>query len=158
MPKEEHPGRLGGATGLPPGRTRKVFVGGLAPSVDEAALRQYFEQVLHDTMLWRCMKGSLHFKNSPLHAIICTAHPLLHLSLAHAAHHDTSASCIVVSAVQFGPVDDAVVMLDHENRRPRGFGFVTFANEDTVDDVLNAGPLQVGSTYCRGAPHLACKE
>lgn len=88
VPKEEHPGRAQGGSGLPPGRTRKVFVGGLAPSVDEAALRQYFEQ--------------------------------------------------------FGPVDDAVVMHDHESRRPRGFGFVTFANEETVDDVLNAGPLQVG--------------
>ena len=61
------------------------------------------------------------------------------------------------SAMQFGPVDDAVVMLDHENRRPRGFGFVTFANEDTVDDVLNAGPLQVGSTAFRGVPRLACR-
>lgn len=87
VPKEEHPGRAQGGSGLPSGRTRKVFVGGLAPSVDEAALRQYFEQ--------------------------------------------------------FGPVDDAVVMHDHESRRPRGFGFVTFVNEETVDDVLNAGPLQV---------------
>lgn len=58
----------------------------------------------------------------------------------------------LVSAMQFGPVDDAVVMLDHENRRPRGFGFVTFANEDTVDDVLNAGPLQVGLSSLRRRP------
>jgi len=94
VPKEEHPGRAQGGSGLPPGRTRKVFVGGLAPSVDEAALQQYFEQ--------------------------------------------------------FGPVDDAVVMHDHESRRPRGFGFVTFANEETVDDVLNAGPLQVGIVIVRG--------
>lgn len=57
------------------------------------------------------------------------------------------------AAVQFGPVDDAVVMLDHENRRPRGFGFVTFANEDTVDDVLNAGPLQA-SVLSVGSPRL----
>ena len=54
--------------------------------------------------------------------------------------------------MQFGPVDDAVVMLDHENRRPRGFGFVTFANEDTVDDVLNAGPLQVSSAVKNASP------
>lgn len=39
-------------------------------------------------------------------------------------------------------------MLDHENRRPRGFGFVTFANEETVDDVLNAGPLQACFMFC----------
>lgn len=63
VPKEEHPGPRGGggSGGGPPGRTKKVFVGGLAPSIDEAALRQYFEQ--------------------------------------------------------FGGVEDAVVMYDHDNRR-----------------------------------------
>ena len=51
-------------------RTRKVFVGGLPPSVDEGSLRAYFGE-------WGC-------------------------------------------------VEDAVVMYDHENRRPRGFGFITY--------------------------------
>eukprot|EP00983_Pelagomonas_calceolata_P035036 1095828-Pelagomonas_calceolata.AAC.1 len=67
-------------------RTRKVFVGGLAPAVDDAALLQHFEQ--------------------------------------------------------FGPVEDAVVMYDHDNKRPRGFGFVTFANEDSVDKVFGRGAMQ----------------
>ena len=67
-------------------KSRKIFVGGLAPSVDEAALRQYFEG--------------------------------------------------------FGPVEDAVVMYDHDNRRPRGFGFVTFTAEESVEMVFAKGSMQ----------------
>mmetsp|Transcript_32510 Transcript_32510/g.71768 ORF Transcript_32510/g.71768 Transcript_32510/m.71768 type:complete len:451 (+) Transcript_32510:122-1474(+) len=67
-------------------KTKKIFVGGLAPSVDEKMLRQYFEQ--------------------------------------------------------FGIVEDAVVMYDHENKRPRGFGFVTFAAEESVDKVFGRGVMQ----------------
>ncbi|KAL3614945.1 hypothetical protein CASFOL_040606 [Castilleja foliolosa] len=37
---------------------------------------------------------------------------------------------------QFGPVTDVVVMYDHNTQRPRGFGFITFDCEDTVDRVL----------------------
>lgn len=66
-------------------KNRKIFVGGLPPSVDEKALRDYFET--------------------------------------------------------FGKVDDAVVMYDHENKRPRGFGFITFATEDSVDAVFEKGSL-----------------
>lgn len=62
----------------------QVFVGGLAPSVDELAFRQYFEQ--------------------------------------------------------FGAVEDAVVMYDHDSKRPRGFGFVTFVLEDTVDQARHSAP------------------
>ena len=61
-------------------------MGGLAPSVNEDALRQYFEQ--------------------------------------------------------FGQVEDAVVMYDHDNKRPRGFGFITFAEEDSVDKVFAHGAMQ----------------
>lgn len=44
VPKENHPGPRGSPRLMSPGRTKKVFVGGLTPSIDEAALRQYFEQ------------------------------------------------------------------------------------------------------------------
>ncbi|KAK9798573.1 hypothetical protein WJX73_000096 [Symbiochloris irregularis] len=67
-------------------RTKKIFVGGLAPSVDETVFRLYFER--------------------------------------------------------FGEVEDAVVMYDHDNKRPRGFGFITFFSEDSVDQVLCQGPMQ----------------
>ena len=31
---------------------------------------------------------------------------------------------------------------DHDNKRPRGFGFVTFASEEGVDAVFTGGSLQ----------------
>ena len=31
---------------------------------------------------------------------------------------------------------------DHDNKRPRGFGFVTFVNEEGVDAVFTGGSLQ----------------
>lgn len=43
---------------------------------------------------------------------------------------------------EFGGVEDAVVMYDHENKRPRGFGFITFAEEESVDKVFAKGTIQ----------------
>ncbi|KAL4457731.1 hypothetical protein ABPG75_012596 [Micractinium tetrahymenae] len=43
---------------------------------------------------------------------------------------------------EFGQVDDAVVMFDHENKRPRGFGFITFAEEEAVEAVFARGTIQ----------------
>ncbi|KAI3436696.1 hypothetical protein D9Q98_006111 [Chlorella vulgaris] len=86
LPKEESPvskDQQAVATGQ---RTKKIFVGGLAATVDEEALRGYFQE--------------------------------------------------------FGAVDDAVVMFDHENRRPRGFGFITFVEEEAVDLVFARGTIQ----------------
>ena len=83
--KEEQPlGRSAQGNGLQ--RTNKVFVGGLAPSVDEVTLRQHFQQ--------------------------------------------------------FGNVEEAVIMYDHGNRRPRGFGFITFEREESVDTMLLHGNVQ----------------
>jgi RNA recognition motif-containing protein len=71
LPKEESPVSKDQQAMASGQRTKKIFVGGLAPSVEEEHFRRYFEE--------------------------------------------------------FGGVEDAVVMYDHENKRPRGFGFVTFA-------------------------------
>ncbi|KAG0489090.1 hypothetical protein HPP92_007901 [Vanilla planifolia] len=38
---------------------------------------------------------------------------------------------------QFGIINDVVVMYDHNTQRPRGFGFITFDSEDSVDKVLH---------------------
>lgn len=37
---------------------------------------------------------------------------------------------------QFGPIEDSVVMFDRETGSPRGFGFITFVSEDSVEKVL----------------------
>lgn len=39
-------------------------------------------------------------------------------------------------------VEDAVVMYDHDNKRPRGFGFITFSAEEAVDAVFGGGTMQ----------------
>lgn len=43
VPKEEHPSGRSPESGNPQ-RTKKIFVGGLAPSVDESVLKSYFER------------------------------------------------------------------------------------------------------------------
>ena len=42
---------------------------------------------------------------------------------------------------QFGPVKDAVVMYEHETKRPRGFGFVTYLNPDAVRSLFGSGKI-----------------
>jgi hypothetical protein len=63
-----------------PEQARKIFVGGLAPSVTDADFRAYFEK--------------------------------------------------------FGPIVDAVVMFDRQTQRSRGFGFITFEAEASLDGVF----------------------
>lgn len=64
---------------------------------------------------------------------------------------------------QFGEVEDCVVMLDRDTGRPRGFGFITFFDEESTEKVLEnyeknfingkwidckkAVPRQTGSLY-----------
>ncbi|KAK9864834.1 hypothetical protein WJX84_005922 [Apatococcus fuscideae] len=87
VPKDDSgPGKQALPNGMGQGRSKKIFVGGLAPSVDETAFRRHFER--------------------------------------------------------FGSVEDAVVMYDHDNRRPRGFGFVTFCDEGAIDGVFSSGIMQ----------------
>ncbi|XP_078428962.1 heterogeneous nuclear ribonucleoprotein 1-like isoform X2 [Wolffia australiana] len=41
----------------------------------------------------------------------------------------------------YGTVVEQQIMLDHKTGRSRGFGFVTFDNEDSVDDVMSQGKM-----------------
>ena len=86
LPKEESPVSKDLQAVASGQRTKKIFVGGLAGTVDEPTFREYFEA--------------------------------------------------------FGKVEDAVVMYDHDNKRPRGFGFITFAEEEAVEAVFSKGTLQ----------------
>jgi RNA recognition motif-containing protein len=38
--------------------------------------------------------------------------------------------------LQFGEIDDSIVILDKDTGRSRGFGFITFVNEESADRVL----------------------
>ncbi|GBG61332.1 hypothetical protein CBR_g20367 [Chara braunii] len=67
-------------------RTKKIFVGGLPPSITDAEFKEYFSK--------------------------------------------------------FGKVEEHQIMQDHHTGRSRGFGFVTFESENTVEEVLAEGTRQ----------------
>lgn len=48
---------------------------------------------------------------------------------------ETSAEEVKAYFNQFGKVEEAVMLMDQQTKRHRGFGFVTFENEETVDRV-----------------------
>merc|ERR1712038_1607873 len=48
---------------------------------------------------------------------------------------ETSADEVKAYFNQFGKVEEAVMLMDQQTKRHRGFGFVTFENEDVVDRV-----------------------
>lgn len=48
---------------------------------------------------------------------------------------ETSAEEVKAYFSQFGKVEEAVMLMDQQTKRHRGFGFVTFENEDVVDRV-----------------------
>ena len=48
---------------------------------------------------------------------------------------DTSAEEVKSYFSQFGKVEETVMLMDQQTKRHRGFGFVTFENEDVVDRV-----------------------
>lgn len=64
-------------------RTKKIFVGGILPSITEGEFKRYFSE--------------------------------------------------------FGKVVENQIMLEHGSGRSRGFGFITFDDEQTVDDLLSEG-------------------
>lgn len=54
---------------------------------------------------------------------------------------------------QFGPIEDSIVMFDRETGRPRGFGFITFVSEDSVEKVIENNE----SNYINGK-WVECKK
>lgn len=102
-----------------PQRTKKIFVGGLAASVDEETFRAYFE----DFGAVSTERQSVGAKQTAAMA----RWKLLAAALTNPSYYTlTHPACSFPASAQ---VEDAVVMYDHENKRPRGFGFITFAGE-----------------------------
>lgn len=66
-------------------RSKKIFVGGLAPDTTEDQFKEYFEQ--------------------------------------------------------YGTISEAQIMVDHQSGRSRGFGFITFEEEESVEKVFSAGNM-----------------
>lgn len=44
---------------------------------------------------------------------------------------------------KFGMLTDCTLMMDRDTRQHRGFGFVTFKDEATVDRVVNGQPYEI---------------
>jgi len=85
-------GQTTGAVAQPPTldseqQSKKIFVGGLAPSVSDMEFRVYFER--------------------------------------------------------YGTINDAVVMFDRQTQRSRGFGFITFQNHGSVEQVFQDEPHEL---------------
>ena len=61
----------------------------------------------------------------------------------------------------FGKIADSVIMMDHVTGRPRGFGFVTFAEQSAIDSILRhkyaVTPLRVLSHLWASAVTLASR-
>lgn len=164
LPKDESPVSKDQQAVANGQRTKKIFVGGLPPSVDDETFRNYFgefgEVGAWDAGLcavgrWRNVPllvqrslrlgiadgqgfggGSGRGKGSSL--LYCGASLCFRAGRAarlpgaspradwSALSPSLTRASLRYWAVALGQVDDAVVMYDHENKRPRGFGFITF--------------------------------
>ena len=90
-------------------RTKKIFVGGLSTTTTLEEVRAYFSKF-----------GEV--KNNSIF------------------NYNTQNSCLDLfnlstNIFQFSQIEDSLLMLDKHTNRHRGFGFVTFSSEGTVERV-----------------------
>lgn len=58
----------------------------------------------------------------------------------------------------YGKVAEHQIMLDHSTGRSRGFGFVTFESEDSVERVISEGRMRdLGGKQVRFLNSFCCK-
>jgi len=141
----------------------KIFVGGLNIETSEENLRNYFSQygeisdcvvMRTDTGMSRCF-GFLTFKDpSVIDNILKQKHKLdgkdIDPKRAIPREEQEKTEKIFVGGVkpevteeefkeyfsQFGTVVESTLMLNKDTGRPRGFGFITFDNDQSVEAVL----------------------
>ncbi|KAH7357923.1 heterogeneous nuclear ribonucleoprotein HRP1 [Plectosphaerella cucumerina] len=142
----------------------KMFIGGLNWETTDESLRAYFSQfgevlectVMRDNNTGRSRGfGFLTFKDAKTVNIVMVKEHFLDGKIidpkrAIPRDEQEKTSKIFVGGVsqettdqefkdyfaQFGRVVDATLMMDKDTGRPRGFGFVTFENEDGVEACL----------------------
>ena len=107
-------------------KTRKIFIGGLPPSLTEGrCLLSQRNLELNLFMILRRYKISDELKD--------------HFS-------------------SYGKVVEHQIMLDHSTGRSRGFGFVTFESEDSVERVISEGRMRdLGGKQVRFLNSFCCK-
>lgn len=57
---------------------------------------------------------------------------------------------------KYGEITDSVIMIDKHSGRPRGFGFVTFADQAVADKVLEEDHVIDGRTVTFAIPLPYC--
>ncbi|KAF1984331.1 RNA-binding domain-containing protein [Aulographum hederae CBS 113979] len=148
----------------------KMFIGGLNWETTDQSLKEYFSQfgevlectVMRDGPSGRSRGfGFLTFKDpKTVNTVMVKEHYLdgkiIDPKRAIPREEQERTSKIFVGGVsqeatdhdfkeffkQFGHVVDATLMMDKDTGRPRGFGFVTFQNDEAVDKTL-AQPLEI---------------
>ncbi|KAK5910040.1 hypothetical protein CesoFtcFv8_003914 [Champsocephalus esox] len=140
-------------------RTKKIFVGGLSVNTTIEDVKQYFDQFwegklplgVHTRTLTLCYYDKLFSGLYPdsvcslFHHIFTCRYssryqlsPLIESPPAHTGFTFplvTGSLFFFFCAFSLFAVDDAMLMFDKTTNRHRGFGFVTFENEDVVEKV-----------------------
>uniref|UniRef100_A0A383VZF2 RRM domain-containing protein n=1 Tax=Tetradesmus obliquus TaxID=3088 RepID=A0A383VZF2_TETOB len=154
------------------GLSNKLFLGGLSWQTTEDTIRAHFSPygevteviVMRDRLTNKPRGfGFITFKDQEAADNACNdTHTLdgrtidAKRSLPHGQHSSPKSKKIFVGGLapetneenfkqhfeRFGKVVEAQIMVDHTSGRSRGFGFITFEDEDSVAAVFSAGSMQ----------------
>ncbi|KAH7339914.1 hypothetical protein B0J17DRAFT_570180 [Rhizoctonia solani] len=149
---------------------RKMFVGGLNWDTTDESLRSYFSQfgkvdactimrdasgrsrgfaflTFEDPAAVNAVMVREHFLDGkiidPKRAIPRTEHARTQKLFVGGLASTVTSESMRNFFAQYGKVIDANVMVDRDSSRSKGFGFVTFEDQDGVDKLLQLGPLEL---------------
>lgn len=163
------------SAGSSSGPSAKLFLGGLSWETDEVKLRSYFSKFGHveDVVVMRDKInrnprgfGFVTFLNEDAAAAACReshcidgrtidakpsvpqgegSRPRSKKVFVGGLAPDTSDEEFRDYFTRYGAVAEATIMVDHTSNRSRGFGFVTFEDEASVQEVFKTGALHTVS-------------